>query len=96
MMVIIIIIDVTVNKSHEAHCHCSLDLASGGLVIYLFLVFLKEKARRAMDYLWQQRHRGSDLMGTIINVHSGDWIRRGQWLLVYGEPSVVSLGKCRF
>ncbi|XP_025112194.1 ER degradation-enhancing alpha-mannosidase-like protein 3 isoform X2 [Pomacea canaliculata] len=36
----------------------------------------EEKARRAMDYLWAQRHRGSDLMGLIINIHNGDWIRR--------------------
>ena len=45
-----------------------------------------------MDYLWQQRHRSSDLMGTIINVHSGDWIRRGQcWLLVMGKLLLSSL-----
>ncbi|KAB7496940.1 ER degradation-enhancing alpha-mannosidase-like protein 3 [Armadillidium nasatum] len=36
----------------------------------------EEKARQAMDYLWSQRHRGSDLMGTVLNVHSGDWVRR--------------------
>lgn len=34
------------------------------------------KARKAMDYLWQQRHRSSDLVGTVLNIHSGDWIRR--------------------
>lgn len=37
----------------------------------------EEKARRAMDFLWQQRHRGSDLMGTVLNVHNGDWVRKG-------------------
>lgn len=31
-----------------------------------------------MDYLWQQRHSSSDLLGTVINVHNGDWIRRGR------------------
>lgn len=36
----------------------------------------EEKARIAMDYLWQQRHRSSDLMGTVLNIHNGDWIRR--------------------
>ncbi|XP_028966667.1 ER degradation-enhancing alpha-mannosidase-like protein 3 [Galendromus occidentalis] len=30
------------------------------------------KARKAMDYLWLS----SDLVGTVINVNSGDWIRR--------------------
>lgn len=36
----------------------------------------EEKAHAAMDGLWKIRHRGSDLMGTTLNVHSGDWIRR--------------------
>ncbi|XP_052222559.1 ER degradation-enhancing alpha-mannosidase-like protein 3 isoform X2 [Dreissena polymorpha] len=36
----------------------------------------EEKAHRAMDYLWNQRHRSSDLVGTVINIHNGDWIRR--------------------
>ncbi|KAG1692971.1 ER degradation-enhancing alpha-mannosidase-like protein 3 [Nymphon striatum] len=36
----------------------------------------EEKARKAMDYLWELRHRSSDLMGTIINIQSGDWVRR--------------------
>ncbi|XP_055308120.1 ER degradation-enhancing alpha-mannosidase-like protein 3 isoform X2 [Sitodiplosis mosellana] len=34
------------------------------------------KAHAAMDALWKIRHRGSDLMGTVMNVHSGDWVRR--------------------
>lgn len=34
------------------------------------------KTRQAMDYLWHKRHSGSSLMGHIIDVHSGDWIRR--------------------
>lgn len=36
----------------------------------------EEKAQRAMDELWKMRHRSSDLMGTVLNVHSGDWVRR--------------------
>lgn len=36
----------------------------------------EKKAHRAMDELWKMRHRSSDLMGTILNVHSGDWVRR--------------------
>lgn len=36
----------------------------------------EEKAHRAMDELWKMRHRSSDLMGTVLNVHSGDWVRR--------------------
>lgn len=34
------------------------------------------KAQKAMDELWKMRHRSSDLMGTVLNVHSGDWVRR--------------------
>lgn len=34
------------------------------------------KAHSAMDALWSIRNRGSDLMGTVLNVHSGDWVRR--------------------
>ncbi|KAL0280067.1 UNVERIFIED_CONTAM: hypothetical protein PYX00_001470 [Menopon gallinae] len=36
----------------------------------------EQKAHRAMDELWRMRHRSSDLMGTVLNVQSGDWIRR--------------------
>ncbi|XP_065161139.1 ER degradation-enhancing alpha-mannosidase-like protein 3 [Atheta coriaria] len=36
----------------------------------------EQKAHRAMDELWKMRHRSSDLMGTVLNVHSGDWVRR--------------------
>ncbi|CAF3706209.1 unnamed protein product [Rotaria socialis] len=39
---------------------------------YLF----EQYADRAMSYLWDRRHRKSNLMGTILNVHSGDWIVR--------------------
>ncbi|CRL00773.1 CLUMA_CG014027, isoform A [Clunio marinus] len=34
------------------------------------------RAHMAMDALWKIRNRSSDLMGTVLNVHSGDWIRR--------------------
>ncbi|CAD5110744.1 DgyrCDS114 [Dimorphilus gyrociliatus] len=40
----------------------------------------EEKAVRALDALWSLRHRGTDLMGTILNVHSGEWIRRDSGL----------------
>ncbi|KAH9286040.1 ER degradation-enhancing alpha-mannosidase-like protein 3 [Echinococcus granulosus] len=33
-------------------------------------------ASNALSYLWQQRNRYSDLVGTEINVNSGEWIRR--------------------
>ncbi len=33
-----------------------------------------------MEYLWKSRHRSSDLVGTVINIHNGDWVRRGQYI----------------
>uniref|UniRef100_W5KTI5 alpha-1,2-Mannosidase n=1 Tax=Astyanax mexicanus TaxID=7994 RepID=W5KTI5_ASTMX len=36
----------------------------------------EEHARKALDVLWEKRQRGSDLMGTVINIHNGDWVRR--------------------
>lgn len=38
--------------------------------------FIQEKAQKAMDVLWRMRHRGTDLMGSVLNVNSGDWVRR--------------------
>ncbi|VDL69383.1 unnamed protein product [Nippostrongylus brasiliensis] len=50
----------------------------------------EEKARKAMDFLWSQRHRASDLMGTVLNVHSGDWVRRDANL--FGKASFIDSG----
>uniref|UniRef100_A0A8D0L3R1 alpha-1,2-Mannosidase n=1 Tax=Sphenodon punctatus TaxID=8508 RepID=A0A8D0L3R1_SPHPU len=36
----------------------------------------EDAARRALDVLWEKRQRGSDLVGTVINIHSGDWVRK--------------------
>ncbi|KAM6901037.1 ER degradation-enhancing alpha-mannosidase-like protein 3 isoform 2-T2 [Lycodopsis pacificus] len=36
----------------------------------------EEHARKALDVLWQRRQRGSDLVGTVINIHSEEWVRR--------------------
>ncbi|KAH9399554.1 ER degradation-enhancing alpha-mannosidase-like protein 3 [Tyrophagus putrescentiae] len=36
----------------------------------------EEKARTAMDYLWQKRHRQSNLMGNVLNINTGDWVRK--------------------
>ena len=34
------------------------------------------KASKAMDVLWAARHRQSNLVGNVLNVNTGDWIRR--------------------
>ncbi|BHF57825.1 ER degradation-enhancing alpha-mannosidase-like protein 3 [Sparganum proliferum] len=36
----------------------------------------EQKAARAMSYIWKQRNRFSDLVGTVINIHNGEWVRR--------------------
>ncbi|XP_034047764.1 ER degradation-enhancing alpha-mannosidase-like protein 3 [Thalassophryne amazonica] len=36
----------------------------------------EEHARKALDVLWERRQRGNDLVGTVINIHNGEWIRR--------------------
>ncbi|XP_057675561.1 ER degradation-enhancing alpha-mannosidase-like protein 3 [Corythoichthys intestinalis] len=36
----------------------------------------EEYARRTLDVLWERRQKGSDLVGTVINIHNGEWIRR--------------------
>lgn len=30
-----------------------------------------------MEAIWIHRSRASDLVGTVINIHNGDWVRRG-------------------
>lgn len=39
----------------------------------------EEKAAKAMAFLWKQRNRFSDLVGRVINVRNGDWIRQGEY-----------------
>lgn len=38
---------------------------------------VQDLARRALDFLWEKRQRNSNLVGTTINIHSGEWVRRG-------------------
>ncbi|CAF1186117.1 unnamed protein product [Rotaria sordida] len=74
-------IDLTLSKSERELYTCT--ACAGTLILewatlsrltgnYLF----EQYADRAMSYLWERRHRQSNLMGTILNVHSGDWIVR--------------------
>jgi mannosidase alpha-like ER degradation enhancer 3 len=36
----------------------------------------ESKARQILDYIWDKRNRASGLVGTILNVHNGDWINK--------------------
>lgn len=46
----------------------------GGVLLYC----LQAHARRALDFIWEKRQRNSNLVGTTINIHSGEWVRRGE------------------
>jgi len=58
--------------------------ACGGTMIMEFAALSRltgnsiyeDKARKAMESIWHYRSRSSDLVGTVIDVHNGDWIRR--------------------
>lgn len=43
-----------------------------------FVIVLQANARKALDVLWERRQRGSDLVGTVINIHNEEWVRRGE------------------
>lgn len=44
----------------------------------IILLVYQEKAQKAMESIWIYRSRYSDLVGTVINIHNGDWVRRGK------------------
>lgn len=69
--------------------HCNLSNSGQLLQIDFFPFFFfksimhpsshtQAHARRAMDFLWEKRQRNSNLVGTTINIHSGEWVRRGE------------------
>ncbi|UJR14515.1 hypothetical protein I4U23_001511 [Adineta vaga] len=74
-------IDLTLSKSDRERFTCT---ACAGTLILEWATLsrltgnhlFEQYADRAMSYLWDRRHRQSNLMGTILNVHSGDWIVR--------------------
>ena len=47
------------------------------VIMQIYVFILQAKAHRAMDQLWRYRHRSSNLVGTVINIHNGEWVRRG-------------------
>lgn len=44
----------------------------------LIFIALQNIARKALDVLWERRQKGSDLVGTVINIHNEEWVRRGE------------------
>lgn len=57
-------------------CAGSLILEFATLSRLTGLTVFEEKARQALDSLWEYRHQSTDLVGTVLNVDSGEWVRR--------------------
>ena len=69
----------TVRKNHPETCTAcagTLILEFAALSRFTRDPIYEEKARIALDGLWKKRHHGSGLVGTVINTHNGDWVRR--------------------
>ncbi|XP_025203612.1 ER degradation-enhancing alpha-mannosidase-like protein 3 [Melanaphis sacchari] len=84
-------------------CAGSMILELAALSRLTGIPIFEEKAHRSMDSLWSLRHRSSNLMGTVLNVDSGDWIRRdsgvGAGIDSYYEyclKAYVLLGESRY
>uniref|UniRef100_A0A2S2NC05 alpha-1,2-Mannosidase n=1 Tax=Schizaphis graminum TaxID=13262 RepID=A0A2S2NC05_SCHGA len=84
-------------------CAGSMILELAALSRLSGIPIFEEKAHRSMDSLWSLRHRSSNLMGTVLNVDSGDWIRRdsgvGAGIDSYYEyclKAYVLLGESRY
>ena len=57
-------------------CAGSLILEMAALSRLSGIDIFERKAHQVMDKLWSLRHRSTDLMGTVLNVQSGDWISK--------------------
>lgn len=63
-----------VSDEHNLFYKLCLDTA-----FYQCICFtLQDKAQHVMHTLWGKRQRSSNLVGTVINIHTGDWVRRGK------------------
>ncbi|XP_076822172.1 ER degradation-enhancing alpha-mannosidase-like protein 3 [Clavelina lepadiformis] len=57
-------------------CAGTMILEMAALSRYTGDPIYETRARAAMDYLWSRRQRSSDLMGTVLNVENGNWVRK--------------------
>ncbi|XP_053993954.1 ER degradation-enhancing alpha-mannosidase-like protein 3 [Hylaeus volcanicus] len=69
-------VSIEVSRETCTACAGSMILEMAALSRLTGESIFEEKAQKAMDVLWRMRHRGTDLMGSVLNVHSGDWVRR--------------------
>ncbi|KYM90156.1 ER degradation-enhancing alpha-mannosidase-like 3 [Atta colombica] len=69
-------VPVEISRETCTACAGSMILEMAALSRLTGEPIFEEKAQKAMDVLWRMRHRGTDLMGSVLNVNSGDWVRR--------------------
>ncbi|KAM9324523.1 ER degradation-enhancing alpha-mannosidase-like protein 3 [Gastrophryne carolinensis] len=58
-------------------CAGTLILEFAALSRFTGISIFEEHARKALDFLWEKRQRSSNLVGVTINIHTGDWVRKG-------------------
>nr|XP_023422971.1 ER degradation-enhancing alpha-mannosidase-like protein 3 [Cavia porcellus] len=58
-------------------CAGTLILEFAALSRFTGATIFEEYARKALDFLWEKRQRSSNLVGVTINIHTGDWVRKG-------------------
>ncbi|XP_004929872.2 ER degradation-enhancing alpha-mannosidase-like protein 3 [Bombyx mori] len=68
--------DLTESRETCTACAGTMILEMAALTRLTGNPIYEQKAHKSMDRLWKIRHRTSDLMGTVINIHSGDWVRK--------------------
>lgn len=56
-------------------------------------MLLQEYARKALDFIWEKRQRSSNLVGVTINIHTGDWVRKGVWYSDSESVTTSGLGQ---
>lgn len=77
VVVIIVAIWIVTLPSYTWNKGLKLVWATRGVKAFLLLL-LQTNARKALDVLWERRQKGSDLVGTVINIHNEEWVRRGK------------------
>ncbi|CAF0806229.1 unnamed protein product [Brachionus calyciflorus] len=71
--------DLQIGEKNTATC----TACAGTLLLEFVLLsrltgekIFEEKVMKTMDYLWDKRNIASDLVGTTINIHDGEWLNK--------------------
>uniref|UniRef100_A0A8C9ER04 alpha-1,2-Mannosidase n=1 Tax=Pavo cristatus TaxID=9049 RepID=A0A8C9ER04_PAVCR len=74
-------------------CAGTLILEFAALSRFTGTSVFEEYARKALDFIWEKRQRSSNLVGVTINIHTGDWVRKGECC---AESSKAGKWICRY